>query len=250
MKILKFVKDKGNKYKVIIDDDEYVIHDDTIVKYSLLTKKEITKSELDEIISYNQEMDSFYLALKYISKKMRSEREIREYLKKKEVASAVIDKVIVALRKRNYIDDERYIRAYINDQVNLSKNGPLKIIKCLRDMGMSSELIDEYMSKIPDTVWQEKVEHIILNKIKTNHNTSAINLKKKIIIYLVGLGYDKQVCETILNKYDIIDDDIYKKEYSKAKRQLEKKYQGYQLEQKIKERLYRRGFYNKNYEED
>ena len=64
------------------------------------------------------------------------------------------------------------------------------------------------------------------------------------------MGYDKQVCETILNKYDIIDDDIYKKEYSKAKRQLEKKYQGYQLEQKIKERLYRRGFYNKNYEED
>ena len=124
MKILKFVKDKGNKYKVIIDDDEYVIHDDTIVKYNLLIKKEITKSELDEILLYNQEMDSFYLALKYISKKMRSEREIREYLKKKEVASAVIDKVIVALRKRNYIDDERYIRAYINDQVNLSKTDP------------------------------------------------------------------------------------------------------------------------------
>ena len=44
------------------------------------------------------------------------------------------------------------------------------------------------------------------------------------------------------NEIYIIDKDIYKSEYEKAKRQLEKKYSGYELDRKIKERLYRKGF--------
>ena len=43
MNITKFKKDKGNKYKVIIDNEEYILYDDTILKYSLLTKKNIDK---------------------------------------------------------------------------------------------------------------------------------------------------------------------------------------------------------------
>ena len=35
MKIQKFVKDNGNKYKVYVDDEVYKLYDDIIVKYGL-----------------------------------------------------------------------------------------------------------------------------------------------------------------------------------------------------------------------
>ena len=64
--------------------------------------------------------------------------------------------------------------------------------------------------------------------------------------------YDKEIIMPIINNYEIDDHEVYKHEYEKAKRQLEKKYEGYELERKIREKLYRKGFfYNKEdfYEE-
>ena len=58
MNITKFIKDKGNKYKVIIDNDEYVLYDDAILKYSLLSKKYIDNELFEEVIKYNDSLNS------------------------------------------------------------------------------------------------------------------------------------------------------------------------------------------------
>lgn len=66
------------------------------------------------------------------------------------------------------------------------------------------------------------MDKYISKKINTNHNSSIKMLKMKIINDLVNLGYDKEDILPIINKYEIDDREIYKKEYEKAKRQLEK----------------------------
>ena len=40
MKIKKYTKDKGNKYKVLIDDTNYTLYDDVIVKKRICPKGE------------------------------------------------------------------------------------------------------------------------------------------------------------------------------------------------------------------
>ena len=94
MKIEKFIKDKNNKYKVIIDDEEYKLYDDVIIKYHLLTKKDIDDKFLKEVLSYNDELVSYYESIKYINRRLRSEKEIREYLKKKDISNDIINKTI------------------------------------------------------------------------------------------------------------------------------------------------------------
>lgn len=83
MKIEKYSKGSSNKYKVTIDGEDYTLYDDVIIKFGLLLKKEINSKDLDNIVKYNDELDSYYLSIKYITKKLRSEKEIYEYLKKK-----------------------------------------------------------------------------------------------------------------------------------------------------------------------
>ena len=75
MKIQKYVKDKQNKYKVIIDDEEYILYDDVIIKYNLLAKSDIDAISLREIITFNDELKSYYESIKYINKKLRSEKK-------------------------------------------------------------------------------------------------------------------------------------------------------------------------------
>ena len=74
---LRNQKLKNNKYEVLIDETKVVLYDDIIVKYSLLLNKEISKNELDKIVEENNKLDSYYKALKYISVKLRTKKEIK-----------------------------------------------------------------------------------------------------------------------------------------------------------------------------
>ena len=249
MRVEKFIKDKTNKYKVIIDDEEYKLYDDTIIKYNLLSKKDITKKELDDILSYNDELLSYYESIKYITRKLRSEKEIREYLKKKEIDNNIINKTVKKLYDNNFLNEEIYLKSFINDKLNLSHDGPLKIKKDLIKLGLDVNNIDEYINNISNDIWLDRIDEIVSKKIKGNTKYSSYVLEEKIILYIINLGYYKEDILSILNKYDIIDKEIYIKEKEKAYKELSKKYSGYDLDLKVKMRLYRKGFNGYNYEE-
>ena len=71
MKIQKFVKDNGNKYKVYVDDEVYKLYDDIIVKYGLTMKESIDKDTFDNVLKENDKLSSYYESIKYITKKIR-----------------------------------------------------------------------------------------------------------------------------------------------------------------------------------
>ena len=157
MHIQKYKKDKSNKYKVYIDDDEYTIYDDVIIKYNLLCKKEITEEELKEVLTTNDEYTSYYLCIRYINTKIRSEKEINEYLKKKDISNDIIDKTIDRLKHNSFINDEIFAKAFINDKINLSYEGPKKIKEVLIKNNIDNKIIDTYLDKITYDVWISKL---------------------------------------------------------------------------------------------
>ena len=57
-------------------------------------------------------------------------------------------------------------------------------------------------------------------------------------------GYTKETAMSEVNKIKIDDQDIMKKEYDKLYKKLSKKYRGKELEYKIKQKLYQKGFYH------
>ena len=61
---------------------------------------------------------------------------------------------------------------------------------------------------------------------------------------LITLGYEKQLIVSCLDNFEINDSEAYKKEYNKIHDKLSKKYSGKELEYKIKQKLYQKGFLN------
>ena len=73
MKIIKFKLKKNNIYEIIFDNKlKFDLYDDIIIKYNLLTKKEIDNNEFDNIVKDNFELSAYYKSLKYINIKMRT----------------------------------------------------------------------------------------------------------------------------------------------------------------------------------
>lgn len=242
MKIKKFVKLKGNKYKIFLDNDEEItLFDDVIVKYNLLIKRDISTDILKEVTSYNEKMQAYYEALKYIAKKLRTKKEIERYLEKK-YDRIVIEECINKLINNKYLNNSLYIESYINDQINLSSNGPFKIRKNLENLGFKDEEIELYLNKLSPEIWIEKINKIVDKKVKINRNLGEYRLKEKIRYDLVNLGYDCKLIDEKLNNILVDDNVILNKEYQKMYQKLSKKYQGKELELHLISKLLSKGF--------
>lgn len=244
MKINSYKRQRNGQYKVILDDREILLHEDLILKYNLLLTKNITSKELNELEEENKKYLIYDDAIKYLKTKLRSKKEMYTYLKKKEFEDSFIQEVIKMLEKQGYINDEIYTQAFINDRINLSNDGPYKIKKSLIENNISKEMIEKYMIVFDDVLQKERIEKLIRKKISANHNKSKQILKQKIMIDLGNLGYQTSLIRESLSLLEnVSDEDIKKKEYEKLYAKLSKKYSGYELENKIRQKMYQKGFY-------
>lgn len=242
MKIDKYKYKRNGEYEVLIDNNKYIIYEDIIIKNNLLSKKEITKKQLDECLESNKYYEAYYKCIKYINIKLRTKKEIIDYLKKNEFGSDLIKDVIKKLKDDKYLDDNIYSKAYIHDQIILKMIGPHKIKKDLLKLGIASDIVDSNLSVYTKEIEFEKLNKLIPKQVNSNKNKSSYVLKNKILNDMINKGFTKEYIEFILDNQSIDDSEIYKKEYDKLYAKLSKKYSGTQLEYKIKEKLYQKGF--------
>lgn len=241
MKIISYKKKKSNIYEVTLSNNESVLlYDDIILKYELLTKKEIIEEQLKRIILDNSKYFVYYAMLKDISKKLRTEKELKN--KYKDYDSDAVNYSISRLKEEKYLNNELYIRAYINDVVNLKLIGPLKIRNNLYNLGFNIDEINQYLQVIEDNVWQEKINKLIKKELNSNHSYSGKVLKMRIQNKISNLGFELNMIMNLLNNYDFsLKEEDYLKEKEKALKKYSKKYSGYLLEQKVNNYLYQKG---------
>ena len=238
MKINK-IKKQGKKYKIILEDgSEIKTFDDIIIKYNLLYHKTIDSILLEKIIKDNEYYEVYNKVLNLISKKIRSEKEINEFLDKYDVDK---NKIITKLKSINLINDKLFAKAYISDKINLSNEGIDKIKNDLLKHNIDLNIIEEELSKIDEDLIDKKIIKLI-NKRTKNSKYTGIKLKYKIVNELINLGYDKYKIIEIYDSLDIKNDNLIVKEYNKLYKQLSKKYSSKELEYKINAKLYNKGF--------
>ena len=249
MKIVKYEKKKNGIYQIFLDDGNNVdLHEEVILKHELLIRKETNTNLLNIMLDENRTYIAYDLSIKYIAKKMRTEKEIREYLKTNNFDNKVVDDVISLLLKNSYIDDYKYSSMYVNDRLLLSYDGPLKIREKLVSLGVCDDAINEALKKFNTNSQIDKVSKIVEKEAKINRNKSNVLLKNKILNKLMMLGYDRSISLSVVNNFNFKNDkDAYDVQYKKIYDRLSKKYSGKELEFKVNQKMYALGFKN-NYE--
>ncbi len=242
MKILKYKKDKQNIYKVTTNKGEYKLYDDIIIKNELLLKKEISDKKWQEIIKENNQLKAYYDALKSISVKMRTEREIENILKKKEYTEDEINVTIKKLKEGKYINHEVYIEVYIHDRLALYIEGEKKIEKDLLKLGMTKKEISPQLDKIDKSIYQDKIKKYIEKKLKTNKK-SKNEFKRKTMGELINKGFNQEDIISYLDNIEVKENtEEIKKIISKLYQKYIKKYDNNTTILKIKNNLYQKGY--------
>ena len=241
MKIEK-IKKTGKKYKILLSDgSEIKTYDDVILNYGLLYHKNIDSDLLNKINNDNNYYEIYYKTVNYITKRLRSEKEINEYIDKNKVTNKDKEKLVKKLKENNLINDLNFAKAYIADKINLSNIGLDKIRNDLLMHNISVEIIDSELAKVDNNLIKEKLKKLIAKKIK-NSKYTGYKLKFKIVNELINLGYDKDDILEIYDNISVDNTENIKKEYDKLYKKLSNKYQNKDLGRMIKSKLYNRGF--------
>lgn len=202
MKIEKYELTKKNIYNVYLSNGEVLeLKGKVITDNELLIRKEINNELYDKLKRDNKICLLEDVSIKYIERRIRSIKEIRDYLKNKDDDSSIIEKVINNLIDIKYLDDDRFTKAFIKDKLNFTNWGDYKIKNELKRLGVDDNIIYDNMLDIDDSIYCDRIKKIIDKDININKKYSGIKLKNKIYNHLLTLGYSKEKVISVINSY-------------------------------------------------
>lgn len=243
MKITKIQKMRSGKYKIELDYHEKITtYDEVILKNNLLFKKEIDNDLYHQIIKDSNAYDGYYKAMKYITTKMRSEKELKNYLDKYEIPKEEQESIIQKLKENGFLNDNSYVKAFVADKIHLSNMGPYQIRKELEDHNIASDVIIKELEQYDPDIFTQKLRKLAIKKVASNHKYSKFQLQQKLTQEFIRLGYREEQIRQVLDSISYSDEATLEKEWNTLYRKLSKKYQGKELEMHLKNKLYQKGF--------
>ncbi|WP_036728892.1 RecX family transcriptional regulator [Peptoniphilus mikwangii] len=191
---------KSNTFTVNTDTDyNFEILEDTLVKFNLYKSMEINHEIIKNILFENKKYIAINLSLKYI-KNLKTEYEIREYLKLNQIETEIIDETICYLQSMNYIDDLKYAKYYTSDKIRINKHGLQKIRLALSLKGINKNIIDSVFEDADTDTEHKNLLSEIEKKIK--YNKTDKNQYEKLLKYLTNKGYSYSKIKLALKEID------------------------------------------------
>ena len=203
MKIEKYELTKKNSYNIYLSNGEVItLNEIVITKNELLLRKEINSELYDKLKYENNIYDAIDKAIKYISVRLRSTKEIKDYLIKKGYSLDVVEAAIKELLNNKYLNDDIFTKAYIKDKLTFTSKGDYKIKMELVQLGIDNNIIESNIAMIDEDMLINRIKKSIEKDIKTNKKYKGIVLKNKIYNHLITQGYSKEKVLNVINIYD------------------------------------------------
>lgn len=223
----------------------FYITEDTIVRFMLSRDKVISKEELAEIQDFAQFSYGKNLALYHLSFKARTEKEVREYLKKYDIEDTNASQVIANLKEDNWLNDRQYAYAIINANQLSGDKGPYVLTQKLAQQGVAKSTIEDVLKDFDFTEVAQRVAEKLLKKYTGKLPARA--LQDKIIQNLSNKGFSYADAKSAFDDLDSQVDqettqELIFKELDKQYAKYARKYEGYELKQRLTQVLARKGY--------
>ena len=195
MKITKLEVQKNDKNRVnlYVDDEFYSgIPAELVYLEHLKTGLEIDEKDLKKIIFENEKSKAMSRVTKYIGSSLKTQKQIRDYLRKKEYSDDTIEFVMSKLAEYNYIDDQKYAQAYVLTYGK--KYGKLKLISQLKVKGVSEEIIECVLEDNKVDSIESVASKYLKNKVM------SYEVSQKLFRFLYSRGYEFDEINSYINK--------------------------------------------------
>lgn len=201
MEITSAEKNKKNRDRMSIYIDnkfEFTIGEDDFLSMNLYETKEITPEELEYIKNTVNFRSAKAAAVRYLSMKLRTEKEVRQKLHEEGYDNENIENVIEELKAIGYINNKLYAQKFVFDRSKLKPKSK-KLLKLeLQSRGISQEIADEVLDdwKVDEAI----VAGELVKKRFGKYDLEDEAVLKKVYMFLNHRGYNRGLIEEVVNK--------------------------------------------------
>lgn len=191
------VKRQG-RYSIYVDGKySFSLSENELLTIGLRIGQEYSKEEFDDL-QKKAVLDKAYMrAYDQLSRRARSEWELRDYLKRKEYDEQTIDSIINTLSNKGYIDDFKFAETWVRNRRLLKPMSKVRLRQELRQKRVADDAITHALDE-DEATEQDVLKDLVVRKRQQTRYQDAEKLKQ----YLVRQGF----------RYDDINDALNNQE--------------------------------------
>jgi regulatory protein len=189
---------RADRYSIYVDGKySFSLGENEFLKLGLHSGQELTEEELD---SYKGESDYgkwFDKVLNLLSYRLRSEWELRDYLRRKKAPEEYVDKILNKLSINGYVNDELFAKRWVENRRLMKPTSRRKLMMELKQKRIPNEIIDKVLSEDKDQVNEREVLKELIEKKRQRYPDQL-----KLMQYLARQGYNYDDIKSALGESD------------------------------------------------
>lgn len=147
--------------------------------------------------------NAYWTALRLLSFRQRSEKELFERLRERKFPVKKVEKVISDLKEKRFIDDKKLTRDFILHRAEIHPEGRMLLKKRLFQRKIPLEIIDTALEKLVSEEKELQLALIAAKKKKRFLDNKKLPLEKlhsKIGLFLASRGFSREIIKETLLK--------------------------------------------------
>ena len=135
----------------------------------------------------------------YCAYQERCHKEVENKLSELKMIPEAKEKIILHLIQRDFLNEERFSKAYARGKFYQKNWGKLKIKKELHFRNISTYNINSALNEIDANDYYETLKNIAEKKAVLIKESNSYKKKQKLITYLISKGYETQLIYEVVN---------------------------------------------------
>ncbi len=179
---------RQDRYSIYIDGKyTFSFSQSELLDSGLKVGQEVSEQALEALRDTAVIDKAYDRALNLISHRPRSQWELRDYLKRKDVTGQAADVVIARLTERGYVDDRDFAERWVATRRLLKSTSKRRLAQELRQKRIADDIISEVLAE-DETDERQVLRELVRRKRKQSKYQDDL----KLMQYLArqGFGYD------------------------------------------------------------
>lgn len=190
----------ARQYEIYLDGEPTLtIHEDVLVKYGLHKGMEMEEEEWRDLLLAEEENKVRQAALRFLSYRPRTSKEIQEHLIAKEFELDRIQPVLQELQDLGYVDDSAYAKAWVQERKRKGL-GTFRIGQELKQKGIREADLSHALAQTNLEEERQLAMEIAERRYLRMEHDPWQKVERKLGNYLLRRGFSWEIIGPILKE--------------------------------------------------
>lgn len=177
------------------------------VRRGLKSGVELTEEDIGELLAVDEVERAVTGALAFVSYRPRSEREVRDRLRKRDFSQQAIDEAIERMRGWNYLDDQAFAEWWVENREEHRPRGKRLLAGELREKGIAPDVVSDVLDEAGIDESSAALE-MARKRLGSLSSLDRPTQKRRLAAFLARRGYGWDVVGPVMKQvFDELDED-------------------------------------------